>query len=373
MTQATPSTDQAPSSPGAREKQAARPFLGYVHGFRSLAIVAVVATHVASGPLGWTPRGPFVTRLVQALILNGTVPFVLVAGFLFQYLSARFRYPRYLLTKFTNVILPYLIVSLPTLALQFIRRNGVFAAVPHEHPIDALPPLIGAVMTGRHMATPLWFIPVIAVFYLAAPLFIAIDRRPRLYWIILPLLALAMLIHRPLEHKLVWQSAVYCLPVYMAGCWASHHREPLLQWLSRHRTLVGGVFITLIAVELFVLKRSGAVFSARPFSIERGVLDIDLPAKVLASLFALELLYRRQERLPVWMFHVAGASFGMFFVHEYIIDALTAMGRRTHLDLEGHGMLLFLPLTAFVAATSYLITELTKRIFGHRSRMIIGS
>src|SRR5262245_40377254 len=105
-----------------------RQFLSYVHSFRGLAILAVVATHT-SDLLAWGPGSPLAYRLLYSAVQNGTVPFVLIAGFLFQHLSAGFRYTSYLRRKVTNVILPYLIVSLPVLGWQFARRSGVFAAV----------------------------------------------------------------------------------------------------------------------------------------------------------------------------------------------------------------------------------------------------
>src|SRR3546814_10482814 len=71
--------------------------------------------------------------------------------------------------------------------------------------------------TGR-MLTPYWFIPMIAIVFVLAPAFVAVDRRPWLYWSILPLTALAMMVHRRSEeHTSELQSlmrisyAVFCL------------------------------------------------------------------------------------------------------------------------------------------------------------------
>jgi probable poly-beta-1,6-N-acetyl-D-glucosamine export protein len=348
-----------------------KPFLRYVHGFRGFAILAVVATHVTEA-LYWNRSSPFTERAIHAVIRNGTVPFVFVAGFLFQHLSARFRYQKYLVTKLRYVIVPYLICSLPALANQFFRHVETYASVPPGEPLQALSITVGALLTGSHMPTPLWFIPVIALFYLAAPLFVAVDRRPALYWSIPFLLVFAMFLHRPLSHGHVWQSALYCLPAYLAGCWASHYRESSLEWFHRHRRLVVVAFVALIAVELFVLKRSGPVFSARPFSTERGLVDVDLLAKLIGSFGILEIMSAGEARLPLWLLDLADTSFGIYFIHEYVIEVIAALARRSPFPIEHRGLPYLLVLWPLVAVLSYLIARIMQRVLGKHSRWVIG-
>jgi probable poly-beta-1,6-N-acetyl-D-glucosamine export protein len=357
---------------GTQPNKSETRFLRYIHGFRGVAIISVVATHVTEA-LEWNRTIPFDERVIHAIIRNGTIPFVFVAGFLFQHLSATFRYRTYLLTKLKNVIVPYLICSLPVLANQFFRRVEIYADLPPGQPMEALAITIKALLTGSHMLTPLWFIPVIALFYLAAPVFIAVDRRPASYWAIPFLVAIAMFIHRPLSHRLIWQSAIYCLPAYLIGCWASHYREPLLDWLSRHRRWVGLAFAALVMVELFVLERSGPIFSAHPFSTERGTVDVDLVAKLIASLAILELLHAYESRIPKWLLAVASAAFGIYFVHQYVIKLIQAIARRSAYPIEHRGLATFFGLWIVVTVVAYWLVRLVQRVFGKRSRWILGS
>jgi surface polysaccharide O-acyltransferase-like enzyme len=334
--------------------------------------VAVVATHVSDLFL-LSDASPAGERAAFALVRNGSVPFVLVAGFLFQHLSEDFSYQRYLRTKCLHVLLPYLIMSLPALIHQYLRQSEAMAGTQAAGWVATLMSGLVACLTGAQMAVPFWFIPMMGVFYLAAPLVLLIDRRPRLYWIILPSILLATLIHRSLGHRLLWQSAVYFLPVYLMGCWASHFRVPLLVYLQRRRWPAAGVFVTLTIVEVAVLRQYGPIFSATPFSLERGVFDLDLVAKLVGSLLVLELLHAYHAKVPGWFGALAGASFGIFFIHQYLIDLLSGIALRLHIDIAHVAVPAFIVLTPLVTAGSYLLVRLGRRVFGRRSRMIIGS
>ena len=90
-------------------------FVAHVHNFRGLAISLIVAVHCLS-IFDWS-ASPGLERWLKILLLNATVFFLFIAGYLFQHLSARFHYPSYLQTKFRNVVLPYLVVSIPALIL----------------------------------------------------------------------------------------------------------------------------------------------------------------------------------------------------------------------------------------------------------------
>ena len=99
-------------------------FLSYIHSLRALAILSIVAVHCL--PLFAWDRFRWQDRLLLSLVSNGTVLFVFVAGFLFQYLSYKFEYRRYLKSKLQNVLLPYVCVSLPMIAYQAVKHHGTF-------------------------------------------------------------------------------------------------------------------------------------------------------------------------------------------------------------------------------------------------------
>ena len=61
-------------------------FLRYIHNFRGFAILTIVASH-SIYHLRWSNE--IIEKIGHVLIVNGTVYFVFIAGFLFQFLSLK--------------------------------------------------------------------------------------------------------------------------------------------------------------------------------------------------------------------------------------------------------------------------------------------
>src|SRR5690606_9129329 len=101
------------------------PFLETVHLFRGVAILAVVATHVLF-ELHWPDDARIAFKSCLSVVQNGTVFFVFVAGLLFRHLAYRFEYRSYLLSKLKYVLVPYVLVSLPFVFVQYVRGFGLF-------------------------------------------------------------------------------------------------------------------------------------------------------------------------------------------------------------------------------------------------------
>lgn len=347
-------------------------FLAHVHSFRAVAIVAVVATHTLYD-LQWMEKDRLWAKLCVSIFQNGTVPFVFVAGFLFRHRLPRFTYKGYLLTKLKYVIVPYIVISLPYVVLQKARAFGIFASwYPRTFDSDVLH-VAFAYLTGRQMPIPLWFIPMIAVFYVFAPMFVFIDRRPKWYALVAPLLILASFSHRPQNQTVLAQSLVYFLPVYLSGMAAAHYRETLLDWVGRFRWPLVLVCVACVAFEVAFRERTGAIESANMFSTERGVFDVNIYLKLIGSLVLLDALRGVGPRLTRVLAPAAEMSFGIFFVHYYFIyfapELRFALGGAPWL---GSVLSLFLYTTG-VVVLSMLIVWLLQRLLGRRSRFLVGS
>lgn len=347
-------------------------FLPHVHSFRAFAIVAVVATH-AFYDLQWYDDELLTSKVIVSLVQNGTVPFVFVAGFLFQYLLGRFRYGSYLWTKLRFVVLPYVLVSLPYVYLQKQRHFGVFAAwFPRPFKSD-LAHLAYCFLNGAQMPIPLWFVPMICVYYLAAPLFVFIDRHPRAYAVLPALWLLASFAHRPMIQTALPQTVVYFLPVYLAGMFTSHYRERVLGWVRRWRWVLVLVVFAALLIEVLLRERTGAIESRSMFSVERGVFDVNLTMKLCISLLMLEWLRVARPGVHRLLKKPADLSFGIFFVHYYFIyfarDLRGAMGGAPWV-----GNLLHLATyTAVLLMLSLAMVWAIRRIFGSHSRYLVGS
>lgn len=360
------STDSQKAVPGVRSG-----FLPNVHSFRALAIVAVVATH-ALYDLQWMDKERVWAKVAVSVVQNGTVAFVFVAGFLFQYLMGRFRYPTYLMTKLRFVILPYVIVSLPYVFLQKARHFGIFADwFPRGGHGDVMHAAL-QFLNGNQMPIPLWFIPMIAVYYLLAPVFVAIDRHPKWYWVVPPLLVVASFSHRPQHQTNLNQSTLYFMPVYLSGMLVSHYREQTLDWVRKLRWPLLLLAAACVAFEVAFRDRTGAIESATMFSTERGVFDVNLYSKLIVSLVLLEAL----RRAPGWLHRLANRpaemSFGIFFVHYYFIYFARDLRVKWGSAPWAGGILNLCLYTGVLVLLSMAFVSLVRLLLGVRSRYVVG-
>ena len=336
-------------------------FLGHLHAFRALAIVFMVAGH-ALDAFAWREH-PFQGAAIRVFAGNGSTLFVFIAGYLFQHLSARFRLQDYWRSKLRHVVLPYLLVSLPALVFTLggIERDGAVDAL-HDGPVWEH--LGYHLLTGSHLA-PLWFVPMICLFYLAAPVLLALDRRPRLYLLWPLLLLLTLWVGRGLPP----QSFVHFLSFYTAGMVCSHYRQAIDPWLVRPGIwgglLVLALLLGLVQLGVIPVTTSGE-FPFRAYSWNA----LQKLALCLAVLGALRGAGARTDR--AWIGELADLSFGIFFIHSYLISATKLTYTHGAGDLPEGQLLQWCLLSLGVLWLCTQLLRFIKRLAGPRSRWLVG-
>lgn len=338
-------------------------FQQHIHVFRGVAITGIVVAHTLPS-LDWS-QSPWTGRLVDALVNQSSIFFFFIAGYLFQHLSARFVFQNYLRQKFFTVILPYLILSVPALIVftLFTERTGMWSWF-YQLPVWEQVGLF--LLTGKHLA-PMWFVPTITLFYLAAPLLLWIDKRmPRLYWLIVPAFALSTYLGRsgplgPID------KAIYLLPAYLLGMAFSHYKEIGMVLVRQWSWLLLAVIVVSSAG--FVLQ-----WPEPP--------HYQMPMKIAACLLLVWFLYRNHHIIGHRLDYVAEVSFGIFFIHAYFISAIKVVTvyLLTGSIYEGVGgevipgslpVLLLYAGSVLLASTSSI--WLIKKILGKHSRKVIGA
>lgn len=347
----------------ANPKQGDGDYQQHVHIFRGIAIILIVCAHTVPS-LDWS-QNPHLGVFIDAIANQTSIFFFFIAGYLFQHLSGRFAFGPYLQQKFKTVILPYLLLSIPALIVFTLltRRIGMWSWF-YDLPIWQQIGLF--LLTGKHLA-PLWFVPTIALFYLAAPLLLWIDRRwPRGYWAILPLLALATYTGRggPLGPLNI---APYLLPVYLLGMLFSRHKQQARALVQRWWPVLALVVVGCLAGEFYDWRQP-------PY---RQVL-----LKTALALLITVALWHTHHLIGKRLDTIAELSFGIFFIHAYFISAIKVatvyllLGRA----YTGEGgevipgtLLNFVLYAGSVLALSVLTLLLVKRVLGRRSRMLVGA
>ncbi len=283
-------------------------FISYIHNFRGIAILFVVACHLL---LNWT-EGSKIYRVLELLFGNGTVLFVFIAGYLFQYLTRKLDYKDYLKKKLTNVILPYLIISAPIIIYRLIT-NDVPGYITDPHPDYFSWSIFNKInyllLHGAHMQ-PLWFVPMITLFYIAAPIFYYIDRHPKLYYLLPVFVVVSILVHRePFSDILIM--FIHFISVYMFGMFMSRYKNEYLVFAQKNVLLINLLLIAaLICNYIF-------------YDGYRN--PVNYIQKMLFCAFFIYWLWKMEAHVPSFINTLAELSFGIFFLHYYLILVIKAV------------------------------------------------
>ncbi|WP_281283870.1 acyltransferase family protein [Modestobacter altitudinis] len=334
----------------------ARPYHEHVHRLRGIAILGVVSTHVVS-VLGERLTGPVAT-VFYVLFGEGSPIFLMISGFLFRETLVRYRYPRFIKRKAKNVLVPYLVISIPALVVYI---GGFKQSHPwlsdsflHENPVLQL---IVFLVTGAHLG-PLWFVPMILLFFIVSPVFAMVDRRPWLYLSIIPLTALTVLVPRPHLNSDPLQSFVHFCSLFVIGMCLARYHDRLINSFARHRAIY--LTVGLVAVALLAALASGShAFD----SLSRGAFGLYL-------VFVLHT-WRGIGPAGLVLDKLGEASFPIFFLHGYPVAGFRA------LSLDGQlGAPAWLALWGVVMVTTTLVTAAfafgMRALLGARSRYVIG-
>lgn len=329
-------------------------FLNHINHMRGIAIVPVVVVHCIA-IYTWEPGSAI--DVLTPLFRNINILFVFVSGFLFAHISAELNYGSFLKRRFNNVILPYLLISIPAIAIYLVHLK--------QHPylppalLDLHPVTLAAffILTGTHLG-PLWFIPMMAIFYGLSFVFLRlVDSRA--IWLLLPAwFVLSEAVGRPADNVGPLQLALYFAPVYMLGMLCAR-LEP---WVAPRvdRWLAPALAAGAVAAVASVLLPA------------RGIAAPHLVLKTVVCLSVYMLLLSLPDRRIPALDLLARNAFAIFFVHGYLVG----FGRLV-LGHGGHAIPGTLPRLllsiGIVLSASLAIALAARASLGARSRLLLGS
>lgn len=318
-------------------------------------MLLIVAVHMIYVIADAAPREH---DILQICLANSSALFIFISGYLFQYLIDDYKYGTYLVKKLKNVILPYLIMSVPAIFVMLTNKGWLGTSWIMTESFMQKPVIVRIFLfyiTGSQLP-PFWFIPMIGIIYIISPLLYYLDRHPKFYYIIPLLLVVSFIVGRPPQNDNTLQSLVFFLPVYLLGMHTSHFSKEYFGFLTKNWIIV------LIA-----------------FAILTGLTFIDESAysfvqKILLIYLCLFLFSRITFRkVDVVLGLVARYSFGIFFIHEYVGTVLVyAYNKLAIGPIMNSGTVGFFFTFAIVIALSILVLWMVKIIFRKNSRLLVG-
>lgn len=347
------------------------PFLSYINYFRSIAILIIVAGHTIPA-LNWHDNHKFL--LANIILSNGTVFFVFIAGYLFQYLLRNYEYKSYLLKKLKFVILPYCLTSIPAIAAYFLGVDSFPEGF--EKFVAGLPPLqiiLLCMVTGKHLG-PFWFIPMISVFYILAPLFIKVSKSRHS----IPI-TLIFSIFIPLIFPRTLPTAyIHFIPVYLLGMLVCRDQDEVFNFVKKKSILLYSLVLILWGVQTLLihgLNVSDRLFNSPFFGINTISKEI-LSILIIYSLSKLTSQSSVETSLLHRLFSpLAELSFGIYFIHDYILRIYFSIvnqwfGHMTWL-VDG-GIISVLASSSIITGSCALLLLLSKKILMRKSRYVLG-
>ena len=302
---------------GAQSKSPGKvAYLGYLEGFRGMAIIFVVMIHANNAMLqrgveGVTGDFSWVWTTFHILSHNSTVYFALISGVLYAYHLHRKPHGVFLRSRIEAVVVPYILVSVVlTLALAGIATLRGDGAI---QPSDLAGQIAYNILFGEAWNT-LWYIPVIAVLYVISPLLLRLLEDRNFGLPFAALMVLLPLVVSRTGTEVTPSMLLFFAGVYTVGLLIGRDPENSLERLQRSTTAIA-IVAFLAAATVWALDRSGIEFVG-PTSIRESAIYVLRIALALLMLIGLRAYYDRFGPLANRALKlIAAYSFGIYFLH----------------------------------------------------------
>ena len=354
-------------------------FLGYLHSFRGFAIINIVAIHAigfalyASNNNSFSPKDPY-SIANELLFHNGTIYFAVISGLLFSVVLKSKGYKKFYSSKFKNVLLPYLFL---TLLFSIFNPTPTNFFALHTDFMLYLKGALRNFIYGKAQFT-YWYIPVLIFLYLVTPLLDYIMNIKRwgtmliLLIVLLPLgISRVELIDLDKGDFLSLSTMIYFTGAYAAGIYFGANPEERFTWVKKNMLLF--ILITVLSTAALLYFEIKNVDQFGAWSL-RGTLFY-IQKMCLSGIFII-VFKNRSERQPRWLGQIANYAFTIYFLHAFFLFMLYGplMPLSTlHKIAPLNIFLVSLIFLTLSIALSMLIGWVFKKLLGKYSRMLVGS
>jgi hypothetical protein len=208
-------------------------------------------------------------------------------------------------------------------------------------------------LTGAHLG-PLWFIPMIIVFYLLFPLFKWINKQSFLPLIFIIALLLGMYIGRPMSNSNTMVSFLYFFPSYLFGMWLHKNQSIIVNIMNISAPMLVAVILCCLGIYYYF------EYSSR--------FDLILKLVLSFSLFCFFARYYNNTNYILNFF--AKFSFFIFFVHGYFVGVARYIISKGVDDLNIYSVVLMS--FSFVMSLTILTCYLSGLSIPAKNKYILG-
>lgn len=330
----------------------------FINNLRAVAILMIVLSHAFS-----TLDAPVdMATAIANVVAKSTYVFVFIAGFLFQKQTASFDFVAYIRNKLTNVVLPYLVVSIPALIVYTFgfKHHHIWMDMTWLQEKHIILRGIILLATGAHLG-PLWFVPMICIFYLLAPVFVRLPNQTTRFALFVLTLIASIVIGRSFNNQNILQNAVHFMPAYLLGMICAVDESIFRRFSAISPYLLVAVVVGLTA--------HYATFGV--------VKPLEAPFGLTVALILVSVFSARMTRFNTTLDVVARLSFFLFFIHGYPMSVFRSLeakfglsGSWPSLPVQLTEISLIWFTTCVICVVLYIVIKLG---VGSRSRVLVGA
>jgi len=341
-----------------------------IHALRGITITAIVFRHCLYLFDSNSLETSLFSKVIDELFFNWTIFFMLISGYLFQYLAYKYDTRTYWASKVKHIVVPYVVVSLVTFVLLHPEILASYPLVSADK--DNLVVWgVSMLATGQH-SVQMWYIPVISVIYLMGPLLYRASSRDLTVVAVICLL-LTLITYKPTPSNIPL-NVLHYLPVYIIGMFLCQKHAAMLRLVRKNIAVIAFFFLAILGVsfhekfEFLVLNQSGSYL----MSIEKIVLFVIL-------FYVLEC-FRLPTPVKRIFSYLANISLPIYLLHmNIILMLLPYLGgvpwweTTTSSENGLYATLMNFLFTAVVILLCSSIVTFVKVAFSRKSRMLIGA
>ncbi|MWN31965.1 MULTISPECIES: acyltransferase [unclassified Gilliamella] len=343
-----------------------------IHVLRGVAIIMIVFSHCL-GVFKNTNliANSYLFSFLNLFAFNFTTFFVLIAGFLFQHLTYKFDTKTYYLSKFKTVVCPYISISI--FCFIFYHYQYLSSLPWYSSNENSIISVITKMMLTGTQLLPLWFIPMIIIIYLMAPLLYSLSKKSLIITGLVSMFWVVMFTKPDFTRPLL--NLLHYGPVYLTGMMIKQNYQIIMKSVKSNLFLVMFLFCLCFWIPFAYRYMDHLI-------VEK--LYYDTLQKIVLFILALYFLDKLNHKINdgrayKFLSYMANISFPIYFIHEIIVfelERLLYVSPLNNVIKTDNGGVASLGAVVFLISTlvlSVIIANIIKWIFKNKSQYLIGS